>query len=96
MEEEVKALTEGPFRILTEAVQKHSQVLINCRNNKKLIARVKAFDRHFNMVLENVKGIPRRTDAQRSGRSSTGRRAARRSTRRASGSSARCSSAATR
>ena len=32
-----------------------SQVLINCRNNHKLLARVKAFDRHCNMVLENVK-----------------------------------------
>ena len=31
------------------------QVLINCRNNKKLLGRVKAFDRHCNMVLENVK-----------------------------------------
>jgi hypothetical protein len=31
------------------------QVLINCRNNRKLLGRVKAFDRHCNMVLENVK-----------------------------------------
>ena len=31
------------------------QVLINCRNNKKLLGRVKAFDRHCNMVLEGVK-----------------------------------------
>jgi small nuclear ribonucleoprotein D2 len=31
------------------------QVLINCRNNHKLLGRVKAFDRHCNMVLENVK-----------------------------------------
>lgn len=31
------------------------QVLINCRNNKKLLGRVRAFDRHCNMVLENVK-----------------------------------------
>ena len=30
-------------------------MLINCRNNHKLLARVKAFDRHCNMVLENVK-----------------------------------------
>ena len=30
-------------------------VLINCRNKKKLLGRVKAFDRHCNMVLENVK-----------------------------------------
>jgi small nuclear ribonucleoprotein (snRNP)-like protein len=27
-----------------------TQVLINCRNNKKLLGRVKAFDRHCNMV----------------------------------------------
>ena len=31
-----------------------SQVLIACRNNRKLLARVKAFDRHCNMVLESV------------------------------------------
>uniref|UniRef100_A0A0E0N830 snRNP core protein D2 n=1 Tax=Oryza rufipogon TaxID=4529 RepID=A0A0E0N830_ORYRU len=30
-------------------------VLINCRNNKKLLGRVRAFDRHCNMVLENVR-----------------------------------------
>lgn len=33
----------------------HIQVLINCRNNHKLLGRVKAFDRHCNMILENVK-----------------------------------------
>lgn len=31
------------------------QVLINCRNNHKLLGRVKAFDRHCNMILENVR-----------------------------------------
>ena len=31
------------------------EVLINCRNNRKILARVKAFDRHSNMVLENVR-----------------------------------------
>ena len=30
-------------------------MLINCRNNKKLLATVKAFDRHCNMVLEGVR-----------------------------------------
>lgn len=30
-------------------------MLISVRNNRKLLARVKAFDRHCNMVLENVK-----------------------------------------
>lgn len=32
-------------------------MLISLRNNKKLLARVKAFDRHANMVLENVKEV---------------------------------------
>lgn len=45
----------GPMRVLTQAVQKNSAVLISLRNNHKLIAHAKAFDRHCNMVLENVK-----------------------------------------
>ncbi|KAL3677789.1 hypothetical protein R1sor_020745 [Riccia sorocarpa] len=39
------------------SVKNNTQVLINCRNNKKLLGQVKAFDRHCNMVLENVKEI---------------------------------------
>ena len=45
----------GPLSILQTAVRSHTQVLISCRNNRKLLARVKAFDRDCNMVLENVK-----------------------------------------
>ncbi|KAK6012309.1 LSM domain protein [Ostertagia ostertagi] len=45
----------GPLSILNNSVKNNAQVLINCRNNKKLLGRVKAFDRHCNMVLENVK-----------------------------------------
>merc|ERR1711944_44011 len=45
----------GPLSVLTESVKSNTQVLINCRNNKKLLGRAKAFDRHCNMVLENVK-----------------------------------------
>ncbi|SPO06862.1 probable small nuclear ribonucleoprotein chain D2 [Cephalotrichum gorgonifer] len=45
----------GPLSILQTAVRSHTQVLISLRNNRKLLARVKAFDRHCNMVLENVK-----------------------------------------
>merc|ERR1711881_131598 len=45
----------GPLSVLTESVKNNTQVLINCRNNRKLLARVKAFDRHCNMVLEDVK-----------------------------------------
>ena len=48
-------LSTGPLSILQTATRTHTQVLISCRNNRKLLARVKAFDRHCNMVLENVK-----------------------------------------
>ncbi|KAK3209637.1 hypothetical protein GRF29_44g257718 [Pseudopithomyces chartarum] len=48
-------LTTGPLSILQTAVRTRTQVLISCRNNRKLLARVKAFDRHCNMVLENAK-----------------------------------------
>lgn len=59
---ELKELEEhefahGPMALLTAAVKNHTQVLISCRNNRKLLARVKAFDRHFNMVLENVREV---------------------------------------
>lgn len=58
--EELQKLEEeefntGPLSVLTQSVKNNTQVLINCRNNKKLLGRVKAFDRHCNMVLENVK-----------------------------------------
>jgi len=45
----------GPLSVLMQSVKQNTQILINCRNNHKLLARVKAFDRHCNMVLENVK-----------------------------------------
>ncbi|OCK83159.1 hypothetical protein K432DRAFT_291683, partial [Lepidopterella palustris CBS 459.81] len=45
--------TSGPLLILQTAVRMRTQVFISCRNNRMLAARVKAFDRHYNMVLEN-------------------------------------------
>jgi small nuclear ribonucleoprotein D2 len=69
--DEQKEFETGPLSILMHSVKQNTQVLedyavflfrliylqvlINCRNNHKLLARVKAFDRHCNMVLENVK-----------------------------------------
>ena len=52
---EEEEFNTGPLSVLTQAVKNNTQVLINCRNNKKLLGRVKAFDRHCNMVLEGVK-----------------------------------------
>merc|ERR1712098_56518 len=53
-ENEEEELNKGPLSLLAESVRTSSQVLINVRNNRKLLGRVKAFDRHCNMVLENV------------------------------------------
>lgn len=43
-------ISQGPLSVLQQAVRNHTQILISLRNNKKLLARVKAFDRHSNMV----------------------------------------------
>merc|ERR1712193_342423 len=45
----------GPLSVLTQSVKNNTQVLINCRNNRRLLGRVKAFDRHCNMVLVDAK-----------------------------------------
>lgn len=49
---------QGPLSILTRAVRGEHKVLISLRNNKKLLPqRIVAFDRHFNMILEDVKEV---------------------------------------
>ncbi|XP_057776612.1 uncharacterized protein LOC130995367 isoform X2 [Salvia miltiorrhiza] len=61
MEEDAPAKNEeeefntGPLSVLIIVELFHFHVLISCRNNKKLLGHVRAFDRHCNMVLENVR-----------------------------------------
>lgn len=47
----------GPLSLLTNVVRDNAQVLVSCRNNRKLLGRVRAFDRHCNLVLEGVREI---------------------------------------
>jgi small nuclear ribonucleoprotein D2 len=47
-------VASGPLSILWHAVKSNTQVLVSLRNNHKLLARVIAYDRHFNMILEDV------------------------------------------
>ena len=42
-------LKSGPFMVLYEAVRSNTQILINVRNNHKILGRVKAYDRHMNL-----------------------------------------------
>jgi small nuclear ribonucleoprotein D2 len=52
---EEERFRSGPMSVLTESVKNQTQVLISVRNNRQLLGRVKAFDRHMNLVLENVR-----------------------------------------
>lgn len=52
---EVPDFASGPMSVLYKAVKGNTQVLVNVRNNHKLLGRVKAFDRHCNLLLEDVK-----------------------------------------
>ncbi|GKY91743.1 small nuclear ribonucleoprotein SmD2 [Mayamaea pseudoterrestris] len=62
-------LKSGPFSVLFNAVKNNTQILINVRNNHKLLARVKAYDRHFNLLLEDVKEMW--TDVSKGGKGRT-------------------------
>jgi LSM domain len=42
-------LKSGPFSVLYNAVRKNTQILVNVRNDHKLLGRVKAYDRHMNL-----------------------------------------------
>lgn len=60
--DELKQLEEfefkhGPMSLINDALHSRTPIIISLRNNHKIIARVKAFDRHCNMVLENVKEL---------------------------------------
>lgn len=48
-EGELTDLKSGPFGVLYKAVRGNTQVLVNVRNNHKLLGRVKAYDRHMNL-----------------------------------------------
>lgn len=49
---EEEEFNTGPLSVLTQSVKNNTQVLINCRNNKKLLGRVKAFDRYWAHVTD--------------------------------------------
>ena len=44
----------SPFNILLSSIRNGDQVIISLKNNRKILARVKAFDRHLNLILEDA------------------------------------------
>ena len=54
---EEQEFQNGPLATLRQAVGTGAPIIIALRSNRKLLAYLKAFDRHCNMVLENVKEV---------------------------------------
>ena len=54
-EEKERELLAGPLSMLVEASKTNGQLLVNVRNNHKLLGRLKAFDKHCNLILLDVK-----------------------------------------
>ncbi|KAL0209675.1 hypothetical protein RCL1_008513 [Eukaryota sp. TZLM3-RCL] len=54
---EQEEFRKGPYSLLLDSVRNHTQILVNLRNNRKLLGRVRAFDRHMNLVMESVQEI---------------------------------------
>ena len=50
-------MNHSPLELLADIVLKKKKVIIFTRNNKKIIATLRAFDKHFNLILENAKEI---------------------------------------
>lgn len=46
--------TTGPLSILTSSMMSNTHIHVVLRNNKKMKGLVKSFDKHLNMVLEDV------------------------------------------
>jgi small nuclear ribonucleoprotein D2 len=46
-----------PFYSLSESIKNNRPLIIFLRNNRKLIGYLRAYDRHMNLILENVKEI---------------------------------------
>lgn len=57
-------LKGGPFSVLNSAMETRSQVIVRCRFDKMLIGYVRAFDKHFNLLLTNVQEV---SDSQEEG-----------------------------
>ena len=52
--DEMEMHVVGPLSMLWESMMQGTQVLIALRNGKKLLGRVRAYDRHMNMLLSDV------------------------------------------
>jgi small nuclear ribonucleoprotein D2 len=50
-------MNESPLQLLSEIIINRKNVIVFTRNNKKIIGYLRAFDKHFNLIIENVREI---------------------------------------
>lgn len=55
--EKEKAEFEGPLSLLYRSVIKMTPVLVSLRNNRKILGRVVAYDRHYNLLMTSAREI---------------------------------------
>nr|UXY87137.1 small nuclear ribonucleoprotein SM D2 [Cryptomonas sp.] len=48
---------DSPLSLLSEAIALNRPIIVFSRNNKKLYGHVRAFDRHMNLALENIREL---------------------------------------
>jgi len=46
-----------PMSLLSIIIEQDILAIIFLRNNKKIIANIKAFDKHFNLILDNIREL---------------------------------------
>ena len=51
---EMASLNKGPMAPIVNAVYEKQPIIVSLRSNRKLHAYIKAVDRHWNMILEQV------------------------------------------
>jgi small nuclear ribonucleoprotein (snRNP)-like protein len=57
-------LKGGPFSVLQTAMDTNTQVIVRCRFDKMLIGYVRAFDKHFNLLLTQVQEVSNSHDGE--------------------------------
>lgn len=50
-------LKNGPFSVLQSAMETNTKVIVRCRFDRMLVGYVRAFDKHFNMLLTDVNEV---------------------------------------
>ena len=51
---EMAQLSKGPMAPIVKAVYEKQPIIVSLRSNRKLHSYIKAVDRHWNMILEQV------------------------------------------